>query len=168
MYISASEWKNEFGGAKTAKIHHEFKKLPFDCCSLNLTPFEHPVATKDGIIFDLLNILPWLKKHNKNPITNEPLNPKELFKLNFTKNDKNQYICPITFKIFTEHTHIVAIKTSGNVYEMDAINQLNIKTKNWKDLLTDQPFTRKDIITLQDPHNARNMLDFHFLKVPSF
>jgi len=30
---------------------------------------------------------------------------------------------------------------------------LNIKTKNWKDLLTDEPFLRKDMITLQDPTN---------------
>lgn len=30
-----------------------------------------------------------------------------------------------------------------------AVEQLNIKTKCYKDLLTDEPFTRKDIITLQ-------------------
>ena len=30
-----------------------------------------------------------------------------------------------------------------------AVEQLNIKTKSFKDLLTDEPFTRKDIITLQ-------------------
>lgn len=30
-----------------------------------------------------------------------------------------------------------------------AVEQLNFKTKNLKDLLTDEPFTRKDIITIQ-------------------
>lgn len=30
-----------------------------------------------------------------------------------------------------------------------AVEQLNIKTKTFKDLLTDEPFTRKDLITLQ-------------------
>ena len=43
---------------------------------------------------------------------------------------------------------------------------LNIKTKNWKDLLSDEPFQRKDIITLQDPRNFDkfNMNNFHHLK----
>ena len=34
------------------------------------------------------------------------------------------------------------------------MEELNIKTKNWKDLLTDEPFKRKDLITLQDPTNV--------------
>jgi peptidyl-prolyl cis-trans isomerase-like protein 2 len=39
----------------------------------------------------------------------------------------------------------VAIRPSGNVYAMDAINELNIKHKNWTDLMTGEPFTRKDV-----------------------
>jgi hypothetical protein len=35
-----------------------------------------------------------------------------------------------------------------------AIRELNIKAKNWKDLLTDEPFTRADLITIQDPNNV--------------
>jgi peptidyl-prolyl cis-trans isomerase-like 2 len=166
MYMTASEWQYEFGGAKQKRIQNEFKRLPFSCCSLSFLPFEHPVCTPDGMIFDLLNIVPWLKKHGTNPITGESLEGKSLIKLHWYKNDKDEYHCPITFKIFNDHTHIVAIRTSGNVYSMDAVQELNIKTKNWKDLLTDEKFTRKDIITLQDPHNMgfRNMLDFHFVK----
>jgi peptidyl-prolyl cis-trans isomerase-like protein 2 len=40
---------------------------------------------------------------------------------------------------------------------------LNIKTKNWKDLLTDEPFLRKDMITIQDPTNLAkfNIAKFH-------
>ena len=34
-----------------------------------------------------------------------------------------------------------------------AVEQLNIKPNFWKDLITDEPFTRKDIITIQDPTN---------------
>jgi hypothetical protein len=32
---------------------------------------------------------------------------------------------------------------------MQALQELNIKPRFWKDLLTDEPFTRKDIIHLQ-------------------
>lgn len=37
----------------------------------------------------------------------------------------------------------------GWLWGVQAIKELNIKAKNWKELLTDEPFTRKDIITLQ-------------------
>ncbi len=33
------------------------------------------------------------------------------------------------------------------------MEELNIKPKYWKDLIDDTPFTRKDIIHLQDPLN---------------
>lgn len=33
------------------------------------------------------------------------------------------------------------------------MEQLNLKAKNFKDLLTDEPFTRKDIITIQVCHS---------------
>ncbi|KAG0254100.1 RING-type E3 ubiquitin-protein ligase ppil2 [Mortierella polycephala] len=129
MYITHSEWSNEFseggmifGGAGGRRQTQIFRRLPFDCCSLSLQPFEHPVCTEDGIIFDLV--------------------------------------------VFNENTHIVAIKTSGNVYAFDAVERLNIKAKFWKDLMTDEPFTRKDIITIQDPHNLQkhNLAEFHYVK----
>lgn len=40
-------------------------------------------------------------------------------------------------------------------YASQAVEQLNIKPKYWKDLLTDEPFTRKDIIHIQDPQNLQ-------------
>eukprot|EP00842_Homolaphlyctis_polyrhiza_P004324 jgi/Hompol1/4893/HPOL_001036-RA len=165
LYITSTEWSSDFGGAKRAPIGSEFKRLPFSCCALSLQPFENPMCTPDGTIFDLINIIPWLRKHGTNPVTGQPLAPSALFKLTFSKNDDGQYQCPITYKVFNEHTHIVAIKTSGNVYEYAAVEQLNIKTKNWTDLITGESFTRKDIVTIQDPHNvaARNINQFHYL-----
>lgn len=43
---------------------------------------------------------------------------------------------------------------------------MNIKQKNWHDLVDDGEFGRKDIITLQDPQNAesRNLSEFQYLK----
>lgn len=110
--------------------------------------------------------MPWLKKHACNPITGEKLEAKDLLKLNISKNTKGEYQCPITYKVFNDHSHIVAIKTTGNVYSYDAIEELNFKPKYFKDLLTDVKFTRKDLITLQDPNNlsSRNMLEFDFVK----
>uniref|UniRef100_A0A803KY99 PPIase cyclophilin-type domain-containing protein n=1 Tax=Chenopodium quinoa TaxID=63459 RepID=A0A803KY99_CHEQI len=63
-----------------------------------------------------------------------------------------EFHCPVLNKVFTEFTHIVAVKTTGNVFCYEAIKELNIKTKNWKELLTDEPFTRDDLITIQNPN----------------
>lgn len=35
------------------------------------------------------------------------------------------------------------------LFLLKAIKELNIKTKNWKELLTDEPFAKEDIITIQ-------------------
>ena len=33
-----------------------------------------------------------------------------------------KYHCPVTFKVFNENSHIVAIRTSGNVYSYEVLN----------------------------------------------
>ncbi|KAF3930710.1 Phosphatase [Dactylella cylindrospora] len=86
--------------------------------------------------------------------------------MNMTKNEDGEYCDPVTFKVFTDNTHIVVIKTSGNVFAYDTVERLNIKAKNWRDLVTDEEFARKDIITIQDPQNlsGRDMSNFKYLK----
>jgi peptidyl-prolyl cis-trans isomerase-like 2 len=71
----------------------------------------------------------------------------------------------VTYKVFTDNTHIVALRNTGNVFAWDTIERLNIKAKNWRDLVSDEEFTRKDIITLQDPQNvaARDLSQFKHL-----
>ncbi|KAL1961679.1 hypothetical protein VTN77DRAFT_1317 [Rasamsonia byssochlamydoides] len=176
LYITHSEWASEdaysaSAGAGVAKArkggaHASFKRLPFNFCSLSLQPFTHPVCTPTGTIFDLTNILPWLKKHGTNPVDGTPLKSSDLIKLNFAKNEAGEYVDPVTFKAFTDNTHIVALRPSGNVFSWDTIERLNIKPKMWRDLVSDQEFGRKDIITLQDPQNveSRNLSEFKYLK----
>ena len=46
------------------------------------------------------------------------------------------------------------------------MEELNIKPQNWKELVTDEPFARKDIITIQDPKNLQkfNLSAFYHIK----
>ncbi|GAA5799917.1 peptidyl-prolyl cis-trans isomerase-like 2 [Helicostylum pulchrum] len=172
LYITHSEWSGEVGqhsasaGITGQRKTSGFKRLPFYCCSLSLQPFEHPVCTPDGIIFDLVYIIPYIKKYGTNPVTGEKLQTKDLIKLHFTKNEKDEFYCPVTFKVFSDHTAIAAIKTTGNVFAFETIEKLNIKAKHMRDLITDEPFTRKDIIMIQDPHNLekRDMSKFDYVK----
>ena len=87
-----------------------------------------------------------------------PLAQVDLIKLNFAKNDADEYVDPVTYKVLTDNTHIVAIRhrDSANAFAWDTVERLNIKAKQWKDLVTDEDFSRKDIITLQDPQNLES------------
>jgi peptidyl-prolyl cis-trans isomerase-like protein 2 len=154
------------GSRKGGAAQVSFKRLPFNFCSLSLQPFNHPVCTATGTLFDLTNILPWLKKHGTNPVDGSPLKSADLIKLNFAKNEAGEYVDPVTFKVFTNNTHIVALRSSGNVFAWDTVERLNVKAKMWRDLVSDEEFGRKDIITLQDPQNveSRNLSSFKYIQ----
>ncbi|KAF2759125.1 peptidyl-prolyl cis-trans isomeras-like protein-like 2 [Pseudovirgaria hyperparasitica] len=174
LYITHSEWSSEdaFSASKgssasKAKIPGaNFRRLPFNFCAVSLQPFKQPVCTSDGVIFDWENILEWLKKHGTNPINGTPLKSADLIKLNFMKNDDGEFVDPVTYRVLTDNSHIVALGNTGNVFTWDTIDRLNIKAKNWKDLVSEEDFTRKDLITLQDPQNlgARDLSSFKYVQ----
>jgi len=117
MHLTYTELTNEWGGKKEEHKNkkEEYVKMPFNYCNLSMAPFQDPYCTEDGIIFDLLNIVPYLKKYKKNPITGAPMKESDLIKLNFHKNEQGEYHCPITYKTFTDHSHIIAVRETGNV-----------------------------------------------------
>ncbi|XP_020574806.1 peptidyl-prolyl cis-trans isomerase CYP65 [Phalaenopsis equestris] len=167
MFITKTEWATEWGGAKSKDNGIPFKRLPFYCCSLTFTPFVDPVCTDDGSVFDVMNIIPYIRKFGKHPVNGGPLKQDDLIPLTFHKNSDGEFHCPVLNKVFTEFTHITAVKTTGNVFSHEAIKELNIKNKNWKELLTDEPFTKDDLITIQNPHalDSKVVVEFdHFKK----
>ena len=155
MYITNKELCTDWGGKDTEieRVKHREKmlRLPYNYCNISMTPFKDPYCTSDGVVYDLLNIVPYLRKHNKNPMTGEPMKQSDLIKLNFHKNDKGDYHCPITFKQFSEFTHIIAVKETGNVYTYDAFKELNKEPQWYYDLLTNEKFDPKKLLTIQDP-----------------
>ncbi|KAL9464151.1 hypothetical protein AB3S75_001867 [Citrus x aurantiifolia] len=113
-----------------------------------------------------MSITPYIRKYGKHPVTGTLLKLEDLIPLTFHKNAEGEYHCPVLNKVFTEFTHIVAVKTTGNVFCFEAIKELNIKTKNWKELLTDEPFTKEDLITIQNPNalDTKVTLEFDHVK----
>jgi peptidyl-prolyl cis-trans isomerase-like protein 2 len=61
----------------------------------------------------------------------------------------------------------VFLKNTGNVFDMASLQLLAIKSKTWRDLMNDEPFTREDIITIQDPANlkSRDLRDYDYVKL---
>ncbi|KAH7313283.1 hypothetical protein B0I35DRAFT_355363 [Stachybotrys elegans] len=190
LYITHSEWSSSDAysasvganaSSRAGQSAAPFRRLPFNFCAASLQPFKNPVCTPDGTIFDVEVIGAWLEKHpNQNPVTGKALQKRDLIRLNFARNaeadssgaglsdGKGDLIDPVTYKVFTDNTHIVAIRhdTYANVFAWDTVERMNIKPKLWQDLVDDQPFTRADIITLQDPQNmaSRNLDQFKYLQ----
>jgi peptidyl-prolyl cis-trans isomerase-like protein 2 len=131
-------------------------RTPFDCCALTFQQWTHPVLARNldgtGCVFELTSIIPWLKylftflrattttdasrQHdNTNPVTKEPLAPSDLIALHYSKKGSGEVHDPITFKPFSEHSHIVAIASTGNVFLAESI-------KGGKDLVADVKFSK--------------------------
>jgi peptidyl-prolyl cis-trans isomerase-like 2 len=94
----------------------------------------------------------------------------EIIRLHMAKNPDGHWHCPVVFKVFNNNTHIVAIRTTGNVYSYEAVQELNIKPNHYADLLTGEPFHRSDIITLQNPDDVehlklRDLNNFKYLQM---
>ncbi|KAL4147763.1 hypothetical protein PRNP1_011517 [Phytophthora ramorum] len=155
LFITQTEHKYLYGGKKQ-EIRRAYKRLPFNCCAITLCPFTNPVCTREGHLFDLEAVVPYVKEHHINPVTGKPLALKELIQLHFSKNSQGEYFCPVTYKVFTDNTKIATIAATGNVFCYEAIEELNIKPKNWMDLISGAKFKRKDIIILQDPQDFSN------------
>lgn len=168
--MTYTEWTTLYGGKKSGNTDDSeestFRRLPFDHCCVSLQPFENPYCDENGNVFEYEAVLLYLKQYKHNPVTGKPLDMKSLIKLNFHKNAQDEYHCPILFKTFSKYSHIVANKKTGNVYSWEAIEQLNIKAKFWKDLVNDEPFVRADLVTIQDPTKASkfNLSTFHHIK----
>ncbi|KRX50259.1 Peptidyl-prolyl cis-trans isomerase 4 [Trichinella murrelli] len=192
MYLTTTEWKELYGGHKDSEFFYyifimklsKYIKLKFfkrvwpsfsgfhlvivvRCnFSVSLQPCDVPYCCLDGYIFDLIHILPFVRKFGKHPVTGNPLDVKSLIKLDLKKNSEGQYVCPITKKVFTDNSHVVMVRPTGIVYSYEAVEELNFKTKHFKDLITDEPFVKADIITLQDPYKLEkfNISKFYHVK----
>ena len=140
--------------------------LPFTHCRLTCEPWIDPVCTPAGDVFDVTAAVPAIRASGgRNPLTGEALALKDLVRLRFHRVGNGEgaaavaassssapFGCPVTGKEFTASTHIVAIKTTGNVFSYEAVEKLNLKPKNFRDLLDDTAFAGKgDVIHLQDP-----------------
>merc|ERR1712188_228742 len=97
------------------------------CCALTGGPFNDPICTNEGTVFDILSLLFLQKKLGTS------WNISNLIKLHFWKNVYGEYHCPILNKVFTEQSNIVAIRSIGNVYVYEAIKELSLKNKCMRD-----------------------------------
>lgn len=173
LYKTVSELDSHYVGLnRDLELSYLHRRLKFDSCCLCLnTIVNQPVGLLDDTqycyVFDSLIVTKFVKKYPIHPVTGQKVSLKDLIRLRFFKNNQNEYHCPVTLKIFNQHSRIVANKRTGNVFSQEAYEQLNVKANHFKDLISDEPFTRADIVIIQDPSKAQekwNVGQFHHVK----
>ena len=161
LYITRSEClSGEFFGANNTQIKDtpqlacdkEEEWFSLDVCSLSLQPWDKPVCTNEGIIYDQLTILEHLDEHSFDPITKSPLDSKSLIEIQNYNPQLFSITCPITCKDLTHNSErAVLLKPSGFIYDRQVIDEIcrEFESACWRDPMTDLPFKRSDIVTLQ-------------------
>lgn len=70
-------------------------------------------------MFDIVALVGYVRKAGTHPITGAPLSLADVIPLTYHKNVDGEYHCPVLAKVFTQHTKIAAVKTTGNVYSYE-------------------------------------------------
>ena len=88
--------------------------------------------------------MPFIRRFGRCPIPGRELKASELIKMHWSRNEKGEFQDPISYKVFTDNTHIVCIRTSGYVYAYDTVQELNKKAKFYFDLMTSTALLNSD------------------------
>ncbi|KNC54051.1 peptidyl-prolyl cis-trans isomerase 4 [Thecamonas trahens ATCC 50062] len=129
-------------------------------CQLGLVPATTPVANPaTGAVYDLLNIVPWLRRHGTDPVSGTPCAPQDLLRLHVARADDAAQtpICPLTHEPFLSSSTIVALRTNGRVYSLSGLRAVAIAPAAATgappaDPTDGSPFDpESDLLVLQDP-----------------
>ena len=50
-------------------------------------------------MYDIVNIVSYIQKFKRHPVTGEPLALRDIITLNFAKNSEGEYHCPVLHKV---------------------------------------------------------------------
>lgn len=172
LHKTVSELRSHHVDDRELELSELQRRLKFDSCCLALNTLnDKPVGLTDDdnycYVFNCNLIVKFLEKFQLHPVTGKKVTAINLIELKYHKNDEDKYHCPVIYKLFNQHSKIVANKKTGHVYSYEAYQQLNLKPKNFRDLLTDEPFEVDDIVTIQDPSKASekwNVSEFYYIK----
>ncbi|XP_065557676.1 nucleosome assembly protein 1-like 1-B [Artemia franciscana] len=144
-----------------ANFFNEVHELEVKCHQKNLPLYERRQKIVNGFYEPLeAEMQEKLDKENEN------LSKELKAKAKTAEREKNEEIFPEDVKGIPKFwlTVLKNVYIFKNIIQ--AIEELNIKSRTWKDLLTDDSFVRSDIITLQDPHNLGkfNISNFHHMR----
>jgi peptidyl-prolyl cis-trans isomerase-like protein 2 len=173
MYQSAQEHRinSAIRSGRTVADNLQ-QRLPFSHCALSLQPFTQAVCNpQTGILFESSVILPFVLQWKRDPCTGKDLLSTDLVTLHMEQNETGQWECPVLNKALTDHVKVVAIRQKSKpqeayVYSFQAYQTLNLKPRNFTDLMTGEAFDPKqDVIVLHDPEKPQlSLQDFYHIR----
>lgn len=154
LFITPSEYSGVYGqhGATRGAARTTSVIVPFHMCAITHQPWTTPACLRqDALVCDKAALVAFIEQYGKSPASGEPASLADVLELHIARNERGEWHDPVSMREFTDHSHLVALP-SGYVYLHETVQQLNIKPKMMRDLITDAPFQKSDILTLQDPH----------------
>ena len=93
LFLTATEWKRDYGGKTGGSRAPGSRPLPFDHCALSLAQFTTPVllGKESGVVFDFENIVPYVQKYKSDPVTGNPASTKDIIRLKMEKNSEGEW-----------------------------------------------------------------------------
>ena len=150
------------------KNEKEFKKFDstlfqFEICSLTFLPCTEPLICPFGYSFSIEASKKYFNEKNKHPFLEEYLNFNDLIEIKIIKDEKNNKIDPLTLKPLNNRSKIILNKKSKYIYDFETINQFNLKTNFFKDLMTGEDFNNSDLILIHDLNRIINYPENPFI-----
>ena len=167
LYYTQEEMRIKYFKNKKKENTNYF--LPFNYCCVSLRPLntcKNICCDRDGNLFNKFYFLSYVTKFHKNPVTGKKkVSMKDIITLNISQDKSGNFICPITLKVLNNSLKIIAIPETGNVYSYTAYQELNLSMNNFKDLKSDVPFDKNNVIILNDPQKRKIVKNFYFQTV---
>lgn len=85
------------GGTRLVTAHNQIKCAFRD--NTNSSRNLPQACTADGTVYDIVNIVTYIQKFKRHPVSGESLALKNVISLNFAKNGEGQYHCPVLHKV---------------------------------------------------------------------
>ena len=164
LYYTQEEMRLKYFQNKKKENTYYF--LPFNYCCVSLRPLntcKNICCDRDGNIYNKYYLLEYMTKYHRNPVSGrKPFSIKELVNLNIAKDKNGDFICPVTLKPLNSSLKIVAIPETGNVFSNMAYQELNVSMNNYRDLINDKSFEKKNVIVINDPLHKKIVKNFYF------
>ena len=167
LYYTQEEMRLKY--FKNKKKENTYYFLPFNYCCVSLRPLntcKNICCDREGNLYNKFYFLEYVTKYHKNPITGKKhVSIKDIISLNIAKDKNGNFICPVTLKLLNNNLKIIAIPETGNVFSNMAYQELNVSMNNYRDLINDKPFDKKNVIVLNDPLHKKIVKNFYFQNI---
>ena len=167
LYYTQEEMRLKYFQNKKKENTYYF--LPFNYCCVSLRPLNlcnNICCDREGNLYNKFYLLEYVTKFHKNPITGKKhMSLKDIVSLNIAKDKNGNFICPVTLKLLNNSLKIIAIPETGNVFSNMAYQELNVSMNNYRDLINDKPFDKKNVIVINDPLHKKIVKNFYFQNI---